>query len=339
MIYKLMENRVFRTYPGGSRIDRLLHGVPGADGMFPEDWLASTVRAFNPGREHIPEGLGKTEDGTPVSQLAPQGLPILVKLLDAAQRLVIQVHPTRAFAMEAWHSPVGKTECWYVLEAEESACVYIGFQETMTRERWIDACNRQDIPAMLGMLHCFPVKSGDCVFVPGGVPHAIGGGCLLLETQEPSDLMVVPERRTPAGLPLDERKLHGGLGFSRMYDCFQYKGLPREEARKTFFQSPVPLEDGFLRYVDARDNGIFSVLTCRTEKVVRRIFQESFAIAVVTEGCGSIEQEDQIVPVRQGDRLLILNLAKTRLTIAAEASRLAVAFALPSETPTAARPD
>ena len=124
-----------------------------------------------------------------------------------------------------------------------------------------------------------------------------------------------------------------------MYDCFQYKGLPREEARNTFFQSPVPLEDGFLRYVDARDNGIFSVLTCRTEKVARCIFQESFAIAVVTEGCGSIEQEDQIVPVRQGDRLLILNLAKTRLTIAAEASRLAVAFALPSETPTAARPD
>ena len=105
MIAKLKTNRVYRTYTGGSRIDALLEGRKTEDGRFPEDWLASTVRAFNPGREDIVEGLGQTEDGTPICDLAPQGLPILVKLLDAAQRLVIQAHPTRAFAWKGLGIP------------------------------------------------------------------------------------------------------------------------------------------------------------------------------------------------------------------------------------------
>lgn len=158
MIVKLKPNRVYRTYPGGSRIDALVSGHKTADSSFPEDWLASTVRAFNPGREDIIEGLGMTEDGIPVTELAPEGLPILVKLLDAADRLVIQVHPTRAFAWEAWQSKVGKTESWYILEADETACVYIGFQEHVTREAWIDVCERQYVEGMLSMLHRFNVK-------------------------------------------------------------------------------------------------------------------------------------------------------------------------------------
>lgn len=117
MIDKLADNRVYRSYLGGSRIDEFLTGLPGKDGSYPEDWLASTVEAFNPGHEIPGEGLGRTVDGRLIRDLVPNGLPILVKLLDAAQRLVIQVHPTRTFARERWHSPVGKTESWYILKA------------------------------------------------------------------------------------------------------------------------------------------------------------------------------------------------------------------------------
>ena len=330
MIVRLKENRVFRTYLGGSRIDRLVSGQKTADGRFPEDWLASTVRAFNPGREEIVEGLGRTEEGVPVSQLVPEGLPILVKLLDAAQRLVIQVHPTREFAWEGWRSRVGKTESWYVLEAEKDACVYIGFQAGITKEKWMRVCETQNAADMLALLHRFPVQKGDCVFVPGGVPHAIGGGCLLLETQEPSDLMVVPERVTPSGVVLDEKKLHGGLGFERMYDCFCYDGLDREAARRRFFRAPVPLEAGFRRYLDSRENGIFSVVTCETTGEAQRVFPESFAIAVVTEGAGELTVGSQRQSVRRGDRLLILDLAGKSVALQGESGKISMVFALPA---------
>lgn len=330
MIAKLKTNRVYRTYPGGSRIDALVSGQKTEDGQFPEDWLASTVRAFNPGREDIVEGLGMTEDGVPVTELAPDGLSILVKLLDAADRLVIQVHPTRDFAWEAWKSKVGKTESWYILEADKTACVYIGFQANVTRESWIDACERQDVDAMLSMLHRFSVKKGDCIFVPGGVPHAIGGGCLLLETQEPSDLMVVPERFTPAGVQLDERKLHGGIGFERMYDCFVYEGRTEEEARAWLFHQPQSLGSGFSLLLDAKENGIFSVMTCEPSPAAARRFAEPFAIAVVTDGSGTLTLGEHSAALKRGDRLLITELNLHELHLQADSSDFKLVMALPA---------
>ena len=331
MIAKLRENRVLRTYLGGGRIDALIHGRRTPDGYFPEDWLASTVRAFNPGREDIVEGLGASEDGTPVSELMPEGLPILVKLLDAAERLVIQVHPTRAFAREAWHSPVGKTESWYILEADEDACIYIGFREFVTRDGWIRLCESQDVPGMLNCLHRFSVRPGDCVFVPGGVPHAIGGGCLMLETQEPSDLMVIPERKTPRGAALPDRKLHGGIGFDRMYDCFVYDSLTKDAARKHFFRQSRRLDAAYSLLIDGQENGIFSVLRCDTAITCRRAFDESCAVVVITEGEGVLSLQEESVNVRRGDRLLLRLSGETLTTHPAPGEQLSFVMALPAK--------
>lgn len=73
MIDKLADNRVYRSYLGGSRIDEFLTGLPGKDGSYPEDWLASTVEAFNPGHEIPGEGLGRTVDGRLIRDLVPNG--------------------------------------------------------------------------------------------------------------------------------------------------------------------------------------------------------------------------------------------------------------------------
>ena len=105
-----------------------------------------------------------------------------------------------------------------MLSCDDNACVYLGFKPGITREKWQELFLRQDTEKMLGCLHKFPVKAGDLWFVAGGVPHAIGGGCLMIELQEPSDLMVIPERVTPAGITLAGQKLHGGLGFEKMFD-------------------------------------------------------------------------------------------------------------------------
>ena len=113
MIAKLLPNRVRRTYLGGSRIDAFTGtGADVSDGVpRPEDWMASTTTAFNGTLEIEGEGLGRLEDGRLVKDVIG-ALPILVKLLDSDERLVIQAHPTVPCAKRLFNSPVGKTECW-----------------------------------------------------------------------------------------------------------------------------------------------------------------------------------------------------------------------------------
>ena len=79
------------------------------------------------------------------------------------------------------------------------------------------------------MLHRVPVKSGDFVFVDGGMPHAIGAGCFMVELQEPSDLMVVAERFTPSGRRIPDGKIFCGLGFEDMLDVYGYEGFSYDE--------------------------------------------------------------------------------------------------------------
>ena len=236
MIAKLRPNRVRRSYLGGSRIDAFCR-IPdsgrtgaGASVPRPEDWLASTTQAFNGTEEIKGEGLGRLEDGRLVRD-AVGPLPILVKLLDSDERLVVQAHPTVPCARRLFHSPVGKTECWYVLPGTApDACVHLGFKPGITRSAWENAVTSHagagDVTAFL---HRVPVAPGDFVFVDGGVPHAIGGGCFLVELQEPSDLMVVAERFTPSGRRIPDAKMHGGAGWERMFDVYEYEGRSYEE--------------------------------------------------------------------------------------------------------------
>lgn len=228
MIAKIKPNRVRRTYRGGSRIDAFTGFKPVADGeLRPEDWIASTTQAFNGAAEVAGEGLGRLEDGRFVKDVAGD-LPFLVKLLDSDERLVIQAHPSMPCAKRLFGSSVGKTECWYFLPGTtDDACVYLGFKPGVTRERWRQAFEAQT--GLLDMLHRVPAKSGDFVFVDGGMPHAIGAGCFMVELQEPSDLMVVAERFTPSGRRIPDAKMHGGIGWERMFDVYEYVGLPLDE--------------------------------------------------------------------------------------------------------------
>ena len=138
MIAKLQSNRVRRTYLGGGRIDAFTGetSVVPVEMPMPEDWMASTTTAFNGTLEIAGEGLGRLADGRLVKDVVGT-LPILVKLLDSDERLVIQAHPTVPCAKRLFNSPVGKTECWYFLPGTApDACVYLGFRPGVTRARW-----------------------------------------------------------------------------------------------------------------------------------------------------------------------------------------------------------
>ncbi len=232
----LPANRVWRTYRGGRMLDALA-GVPApSDGAFPEDWIASSTRAINVGRESVEEGISRVlVDGHPQlftellgsdpgyflghAHVARYGndLRLLVKYLDPSIRLHFQVHPTADFARQFLASTSGKTEAYHVLATRPEIAepyLYLGFQRPPTRDALSDMIERQDIKAIESCFDKVPVKPGDTFIVPGGVPHALGEGIFLVEIQEPSDLVVRFEfERGGQVLPESARFMNRGLPF------------------------------------------------------------------------------------------------------------------------------
>lgn len=217
----LPPNPVFRFYEGGAGIDAFRGVTPGSGPGAPEDWVGSTTTSFGDGSE----GLASLSDGRvlrdaiaadPAAFLGAEHVGrlgsnpgLLVKLLDAGERLAVHFHPGREFAAEHLHSDFGKTEAWLILAAEPGAHMHLGLRDTIdlqTLRRWV---TDQDSDEMLQALNKVPVKAGDALFVPAGTLHTIGSGITLIELQEPSDMSVVIEWRH-AGVSTGEANLQLG---------------------------------------------------------------------------------------------------------------------------------
>jgi mannose-6-phosphate isomerase len=205
-VYDLGPNQMRRFYRGGKRIEAF-RGLPPADDDAPEDWVASTTTVH--GEDEL--GLSRLEDGTRLVDVFardPEAFfepahretfgsdpTILIKLLDAGERLPVHFHPDDGVAARALGSPQGKTEAWVILDAEADASVHVGFARDIGKDELAKMVAAQDADALLGELNHVPVKAGDSIFVPAGLPHAIGEGILLLELQQPSDLSLLLEWR------------------------------------------------------------------------------------------------------------------------------------------------
>jgi mannose-6-phosphate isomerase len=216
----LPPNVLRHFYAGGAGIARL-RGLDLDSDHMPEEWIGAVNTTFDGSR-----GPSRLEDGTllrdaiaadPEAFLGPEHVArwgadpgLLVKLLDAGQRLPVHFHPGRAFAAEHLGLAHGKTEAWIIVDAAPGASVHAGFTDAVeldTVRAWMRA---QDSPAMLAAMHELPVRAGDAVFIPAGTPHAIGEGILLVELQEPTDLSVLLEWN---GFELTEDEGHLDLGW------------------------------------------------------------------------------------------------------------------------------
>jgi mannose-6-phosphate isomerase len=199
----LPPNVIAHWYAGGKAL-AAWRGLPPVGDRSPEEWVGATTARF--GEPNL--GPARLADGTLLRDAVradprgwlgrddgePGDTGVLVKLLDAGQRLPVHVHPSREYASRHLGCTYGKTEAWYVLEAADDAAVWVGWREEVGPHRLSQLVEAQDAEAMLALMHRVPVRPGNGVLVPGGTPHAIGAGILLVEAQEPTDQSILLER-------------------------------------------------------------------------------------------------------------------------------------------------
>lgn len=154
-------------------------------------------------------------DGTPLSQAASEAdlgenckgfpfFPVLVKLIDANAKLSVQVHPADEYAL-AHENSLGKTEMWYIADADEGAGIYLGFKKDISKEEFERAISEKTLTDYLQFI---PVKKGECYFIPAGTIHAICEGCLICEIQQNSNITYRVYDYGRVGADGKERELH-----------------------------------------------------------------------------------------------------------------------------------
>lgn len=201
-------NRVYRIYHGGKPFKALFNDGfdDGTDNMFPEEWVASKVKAINPKYFGKRDGVSVVR-GTDIffddllsshteELLGNRKYDCLVKFLDSATRLPFQVHPNKEFSKKYFHSDYGKTEAWYVVDTRPDAKLYFGFKNKITKEELsaLEERSEKEKDIMGNLLRGVEVKAGDLWIIKAGLIHAIGAGCTIIEVQEPTDFTIQPER-------------------------------------------------------------------------------------------------------------------------------------------------
>lgn len=323
-------NRVWRTYPGGRILDQM-EGKPNPeDTHFPEDWIGSTTRAVNKGREHlVEEGLSRvTVDGRimtlkslferfPEAMLGSAHIAkygtntqFLLKFLDSAIRLHIQCHPTIPFARKYLNSNNGKTEAYVILgirDGVKEPYIYMGFQHPPEVSGFKRMIEQQDTEAILACFEKIPIRAGDVFVVPGGMPHAIGEGVFMIEIMEPTDFVVRVEfERGGYVLPEESRFMNRGIDFAM--SMFSFEETPVQGVRERFFCEPRLLEtqnnSGEYALVDESKTPCFRV----SRIVVGDQFVKNapgFYIGIVTSGSGTIHAGNECWQVVTGSRFLV----------------------------------
>ncbi len=328
---KLKYTRVHRNYTGGLLLERWQNNAMPSDGNKPEEWVASTIDArtddyiANEGLSAI-ECKGNDIFLRDIINMYPEQLlgkehvknyntnpAVLVKMIDSCSRLYIQVHPDREFARKAFGSGFGKTEAWYILGGRiidgKEPYVLLGFKEGVTKEKWIELFEKQDVEGMVNSLHRFPVKPGDVFFIESGVPHAIGSGCFLLEVQEPTDYTFRIERFSHDRRELPEFFNHQGLGFEKMFDSFHYDAYSREEIINKMYLKPsiVDKQDGGIKtsIISSSQTDFFAMDKLEVSERFITKKSESFIAGVVISGTGKIAWQDGEMEIRQADELFL----------------------------------
>lgn len=225
------------------------------------------------------------------------GLPVLIKFIDAARDLSVQVHPSDEYARTHEHGQLGKTEMWYVLEAAPGASLVYGFRQDLTRPMLAASLEDDTVEKYLQKVE---IHRGDVFLIESGTVHAIGAGAMIVEIQESSNLTY------------------------RMYDYHRLgkDGKPRElhiaKALDVVDLRQKPLPEQLQRACEQHDGYSVELLEqCkyfRTERIHLDTAQksvafstgsESFEVLLCVDGSGTLRGEDVELSFRKGDCIFV----------------------------------
>jgi len=167
------------------------------------------------------------------------GFPLLIKFIDAQDNLSVQVHPDDTLAQEKYGQN-GKTEMWHVIQADEGAGLYVGFNQKVTEQQYVAAVEEGTLESLLKF---YPVKAGDTFMIPAGTVHAIGKGVLLAEIQQPSDITFRIFDWNRVDQNGNSRELHteeaiDAIHFEENVGDFKVKYTPEMNKTVTLVHSP-----------------------------------------------------------------------------------------------------
>jgi mannose-6-phosphate isomerase len=342
----LSPNVIEHFYRGGERIAALRDptGSPERDEPLrrPEEWLASTVARWATDGSGLTEldGLGRLTDviaADPDGWLGPAHVArwgsspaLLVKLLDAGQRLPVHTHPNRRFAVEHLGCPFGKTEAWAVLDVPQGGgIVFVGTTRPVPRDEWAELVEAQAVDTMLELLHPVRVSAGDGVLVPSSTPHSIDAGVFIVELQEPTDLSVLLEWE---GFDLDGRADgHLGLGFDVALDAVRRDALTTAEVDGLVRRSSVGAAGAPRPLLPERADPYFRAWAVDSGAAAVTV-PAAFSVLVVTAGAGTLGWTSGHSPIGRGDALVVPHAAGP-LTFDGEVS------AIVAQPPAADAPD
>ena len=222
--------------------------------------------------------------------------PLLIKLIDARDKLSIQVHPDEEYAIKR-HNKHGKNEMWYVMNTDGDAKLLIGLKENFTKEDLKNALN--DKKNIEDMFNYFDIKAGDAFYIPNGCIHAILGNSVIAEIQTPSDVTYRFYDWNRVDKNGKSRELHIEDSFNVIKDINAYS-LKSDKKNK--------FKDALLEINTIFSNEYFTA----EEYIVKNNFSsktndESFEIIIVADGNGIIKSNinDNIINLHSGKTVLI----------------------------------
>jgi mannose-6-phosphate isomerase len=289
---------------GGTKLKEVL-GKPIESDITGESWELSTVKGDisviangsleGKSLQDLIESNGEELLGKSVVERFGKEFPILIKFIDAKQDLSIQLHPNDELAKER-HDSFGKTEMWYIMDADPKAELIVGFNKDVTKEEYAESI---DNDTLLDLLNYEQVKEGDTFFINTGKIHAIGAGVMLAEIQQTSDVTYRVfdfNRKDKEG---NLRELHTELAL----DAVDYK---KKDDFKVYYSQDLNKVSEMVDCPYFKTN--FIQLTENLELDITQ--RDSFTIFMCVGGEALIKTSEGEVSIKKGETALLPAITK-----------------------------
>jgi mannose-6-phosphate isomerase len=284
---------------GGEKLGTVL-GKPITNDITGESWELSTVAGdvsevsngalANTSLKTLIDNHAERLLGKSVVKRFGKEFPILIKFIDAKQDLSIQLHPNDALAKER-HDSFGKTEMWYVMDANPGAELIVGFNKDVTKSEYAKSLEEN---TLLDLLNYEPVKEGDTFFINTGKIHAIGAGVLLAEIQQTSDVTYRVfdfNRKDKEG---NLRELHTELAL----DAIDYQ---KKDDFKVSYDDKSDTSNAMVACPYFKTN----FLSLENDFSQDTVHRDSFTIFMCVDGSGVVQTESGEAMIAKGETVLV----------------------------------